>query len=128
MKRERQTKIFISTMIIIFVLITFLIPLRKNTNNIFKNIINIPISMSIEGELKSLNKEVNNIANKKYIVIYRDGLDDSIFKEEIYYDCDIDNIPKFKGNTNKSNYRFIGWLIEREKDRIIYTANYEKSS
>jgi len=128
MKRERQTKIFISTMIIIFVLITFLIPLRKNTNNIFKNSINIPISMSIEGELKSLNKEVNNIANKKYIVIYRDGLDDSIFKEEIYYDCDIDNIPKFKGNTNKSNYRFIGWLIEREKDRIIYTANYEKSS
>ncbi len=128
MKKERQTRIFISTMIIIFVLITFLIPLRNNTNTLFNNSISIPISMSIDGELKGLRKEIYNIANQKYIVIYKDGLNGSIFQEEIYYDCEIDNIPKFKGDPTNSNYKFIGWFIEMKKDIIFYTANYEKSS
>jgi predicted small secreted protein len=128
MKKERQTRIFISTMIIIFVLITFLIPLRNNTNTLFNNSISIPISMSIDGELKGLSKEIYNIANQKYIVIYKDGLNGSIFQEEIYYDCEIDNIPKFKGDPTNSNYKFIGWFIEMKKDIIFYTANYEKSS
>lgn len=130
MKRERQIKVYLGIIIVIFVLMTFLLPLGKYTSNLLSlnKDINIPIGMSINNEIYDICKEVFNTANKKYIVIYQDGLNDTIFKKETYYDCTIDNIPKFKGNTNRSNYKFIGWYIERDKDTITYTANYEKSS
>ncbi len=131
MKRERQVKIYLGIIIIIFVLMTFLLPLGKSTKdmfNSFNNKVNIPVGSTITFELDDLKDEVTSIINRKYIVIYKDGLNETIFKNEIYYDCTYNNIPKFKGNTNRSNYKFIGWLIEKEKDKIIYTASWEKSS
>ncbi len=131
MKRERQVKIYLGIIIIIFVLMTFLLPLGKSTKdmfNSFNNKVNIPVGSTITFELDDLKDEVTSIINRKYIVIYKDGLNETIFKTEIYYDCKIESIPKFKGNTNRSNYKFIGWLIEKEKDKIIYTASWEKSS
>ncbi len=131
MKRERQVKIYLGIIIIIFVLMTFLLPLGKQTSSLLKSIntkIDIPIGMNIDNMVNNINKEVFEIANKKYIVIYQDGLDNKIFQQEIYYNCTIDNIPKFKGNTSNNKYKFIGWLIEKEDNQIIYTATYEKSS
>ncbi len=130
MKRERQTKIFISTMIIIFVLMTFLIPLGSQTKKIFQSLskVNIPIGMSIDDELNDLSNQVQDIINREYTVIYQDGENDKVFKKEVYNNCDINNIPKFKGKNTKKDYKFIGWYIDINEDTIIYTASYEKSS
>ena len=129
MKRERQIKIYLSVLLIIFVLMTFLLPLGKSTSELFNfNKREIPLGLSISSKVSNIKEEVTNTINKKYTVIYQDGLKDSVFKKEIYYNCPIDNIPKYKGNNTRKNYKFIGWIIEKEKDQIIYTANYEKSS